>query len=84
LPTTPALVHVSVVPPAGPATMSVPLHITPVAIVLPVNVNVPENDVAVVLPPTVPLLATVPSVVCHVPLIDAPFWAIVIVTVWLA
>jgi hypothetical protein len=72
LPPTPGLVHVSVFAPAGPETDSVPLHAVPVLGLLMLIVHVPENDVAVVVPPTLPLFGTVPPVVCHVPLTAAP------------
>ena len=71
-PTTPGLVHVSVVPPADPETVNVPLQDVPAAGLLIVIVNIPENELVVVDPPTLPLLGTVPPVVCHVPLTLAP------------
>jgi len=72
LPPTPGLVHVSVFPPAGPETDSVPLHAVPAPGLLMLIVHGPENDVAVVVPATLPVFGTVPPVVCHVPLTAAP------------
>jgi len=72
-PPTPGLVHISVVPPAVPETVSVPLHVPPVGLMM-AMVNVPEKEFVVVAPPTEPLLETVPPVVCHVPLTFAPLW----------
>ena len=79
-PTTPGLVHVNVVPPADPEMDNVPLHDPPVVRFVTVMVNVPENELAVVVPPTVPFLEVSPPVVCHVPLTAAPLCVSVIVT----
>ena len=79
-PTIPALVHVTVLPPAGPETDNVPLHDSPVARVVIVIVNVPENELAVVVPPTAPVLEVSPPLVCQVPLTVAPLCVSVIVT----
>ena len=66
-PVTPGLVHVSVLPPADPDADSVPLHEVPVVGFVIVMVNVPANELVAAVPPTVPLLGTVPLVVCQVP-----------------
>jgi hypothetical protein len=74
-PLTPALVQVRLFPPAAPDTASVPVHDAPVAIVVPRNENVPENDDAVTVPFTLPLFDTVPVDVCHVPVTAEPLCA---------
>ena len=79
-PTIPALVHVTVLPPAGPETDNVPLHDPPVARVVTVIVNVPENELAVVVPPTAPFFEVSPPLVCQVPLTVAALCVSVIVT----
>ena len=79
-PTTPGLVHVNVLPPAGPETDNVPLHDPPVARFVIVMVKVPEKEFAVVVPPTVPFLEVSPPFVCQAPLTVAPLCVSVIVT----
>jgi len=71
-PTTLGLVHVNVLPPAVPDTDSVPLHEVPALGLLMLMVKVPENELVVVVPPTLPLLGIMPPVVCQVPLTVAP------------
>ena len=79
-PTTPGLVHVNVFPPAGPEMDNVPLHDPPVVGFVIVIVNIPENELAVVVPPTIPFLEVSPPLVCQVPLTEAPLCVSVIVT----
>ena len=51
---TAGLLQFIVVPPAAPETANVPVHGNPETVCA-LNVNVPENEVAVVVPLTVPL-----------------------------
>jgi hypothetical protein len=77
-PVTPALVHVMDVLPADPERASPALHVD-VA-----NVEVPEKVSTVAVPVIVPFFATVPFVVCHVPLTLPPLCVSVMVTVCVA